>query len=60
MITQKDIYTARKKARYKQRRRDTRQRQKARRAQYLTETARFDELLTEGLPRVYEIKPCQE
>jgi hypothetical protein len=58
--TPKDIYTVRKKARFKKKVREKRQRQKERRAGYLTETGRFDELVAEGLPKVYEMKapPC--
>lgn len=52
----KELYVKRKKARFKRKTRELRQRQKERRAGYLTDLGRFDQLEAEGLPRVYEIK----
>ena len=52
----KELYIKRKKARFKRKTREARQRQKERRAGYLTELGKFEQLVAEGLPRVYEIK----
>ena len=52
----KELYVKRKKARFKRKTREARQRQKERRAGYLTELGKFDQLVAEGLPRLYEIK----
>jgi len=49
-------HTARKKARREKNAREQRQRQKARRAGYLTDLGKFDQLQAEGLPRVYEMR----
>lgn len=52
----KEIYIARKKKKFRQQRKNAVQLQRARRAQYLTETGRFTELVAEELPRVYWIE----
>jgi hypothetical protein len=57
LITPKELYTQRKKKRFKRKTRENRQRQKERRAGYLTDLGRFEDLRDEGLPRVYEMKP---
>lgn len=61
MRSGKDLHYQRKKARFKKQAREQRQRQKARRAGYLTDLGRFQQLEAENLPRVYEMRPpCQE
>jgi len=55
MRTPKEIYQRRKKERFKKKTRENRQRQKERRAGYLTDPGKFDQLEAEGLPRLYEM-----
>jgi hypothetical protein len=57
MRSGKELYYKRKKSRLKKTVREKRQRQKARRAGYLTDLGKFQQLEAEGLPRVYEMRP---
>jgi hypothetical protein len=56
-LTPRDLYIKRKKTRFKRKTRQARQRQKERRAGYLTDLGKFEQLEAEGLPRMYEMKP---